>query len=219
MACTDNTGSYVNIKELPEINDVVSGDFLIIETPSGTNILDFNNFIISLENTTFSDTILSNTADIITLSSQYATLSTDLQMQIDSNTANINYLLTGANIETYAVFTVDTITPTTGAVTIHSSSNIQDTVTYNPATSAFTFQFIRNFEKNTGSSGDATLMPYGVQTSTLINYNIGVQSASDITTNSVTLYIRDSTGVYAPTVTYAMFNIIGGTISLNNSTS
>lgn len=219
MACTDNTGSYVNIKELPEINDVVSGDFLIVETPSGTNILDFNNFIISLENTTFSDNILSNTADIITLSSQYTTLNTDLQTQIDSNTANINYLLTGANIETYAVFSVDTITQTSGSVTIHSSSNIQDTVTYNPTTSAFTFQFIRNFEKNTGSSGDATLMPYGVQTSTLVNYNIGVQSASDITTNSVTLYIRDITGVYTPTVTYAMFNIIGGTILLNNSTS
>ena len=148
MACTDNTGSYVNIKELPEINDVVSGDFLIVETPSGTNILDFNNFIISLENTTFSDNILSNTADIITLSSQYTTLNTDLQTQIDSNTANINYLLTGANIETYAVFSVDNIAQTSGSVTIHSSSNIQDTVTYNPTTSAFTFQFIRNFEKH-----------------------------------------------------------------------
>ncbi len=44
---------YVNIKELPTLDEVNPGDFLIIETDNGTNIIDFQNFLITPDNTTF----------------------------------------------------------------------------------------------------------------------------------------------------------------------
>ena len=44
---------YVNIKELPTVEQINPGDLLIIETEAGTSILDFSNFIVGFENTTF----------------------------------------------------------------------------------------------------------------------------------------------------------------------
>ena len=69
MACTDGKNTYLNIKELPVINDIVPGDFMIIETPSSTSIIDFQNFLITLDNTTFGDLIVKNTNDIADLNS------------------------------------------------------------------------------------------------------------------------------------------------------
>jgi hypothetical protein len=47
------TETFVNIKELPEIDGINEGDYLIVETPNGTSILNFDNFIITKDNVTF----------------------------------------------------------------------------------------------------------------------------------------------------------------------
>lgn len=54
----------VNIKKLPVINEVKNGDFLLIENNEGTQILDFENFIITEYNTTFQYTLSSHTLSI-----------------------------------------------------------------------------------------------------------------------------------------------------------
>lgn len=72
MACTDGKNTYLNIKELPVINDIVPGDFMIIETPSSTSIIDFQNFLITLDNTTFGDLIVKNTNDIADINTSIA---------------------------------------------------------------------------------------------------------------------------------------------------
>lgn len=61
----------VNIKKLPKANEIKVGDLIILETPIGTNILDFEDFVISEDNTTFaplfsaySDDIFSNRTNI-----------------------------------------------------------------------------------------------------------------------------------------------------------
>lgn len=59
----------VSINQLPVTNQVTDGDFLIVQTPNATNRLDFSDFVIGLDNTTFKNTIETNTTDIEALSS------------------------------------------------------------------------------------------------------------------------------------------------------
>jgi len=54
----------VNIKTLPHTGDVRAGYFLIVETPDGTRIIDYNNFVISDNNTTFAPLLCAHTEDI-----------------------------------------------------------------------------------------------------------------------------------------------------------
>lgn len=63
MASTD-----VSINQLPETNQVSNGDFIILQTPNATNRLNFSNFVVGLENTTFGSTIELHTAQIAELS-------------------------------------------------------------------------------------------------------------------------------------------------------
>ena len=86
MACTDGKNAYMNIKELPEITDIISGDFLIVETPTATSILDYDNFVITLDNTTFGDTIINNTTNIAAVSSDVI----DLENTLTANVASLS---------------------------------------------------------------------------------------------------------------------------------
>ena len=93
---------FINIKNLPETDQINNGDYLIVETPAGTNILNFENFIITTANTTFSNLLstnnVSNTQNITTsinaLSTTisqtypkvyYGTAVVDLQLNISSS--------------------------------------------------------------------------------------------------------------------------------------
>ena len=68
----------INIKQLPQINTVQAGDFIIIETPDGTGVVDYNDIIINLDQTSFQDTIESLVNTTISLSAQYASLSSTI---------------------------------------------------------------------------------------------------------------------------------------------
>jgi hypothetical protein len=65
----------INIKQLPQINTVQAGDFIIIETPDGTGVVDYNDLIIDLDQTSFQGTIESLVSATIALSTQYTSLS------------------------------------------------------------------------------------------------------------------------------------------------
>jgi hypothetical protein len=61
---------YENVTDLAEVNEVSNGEFLIVETQDGTRIINFENFLIGLDNVTFSETIASHTTNINSLSSE-----------------------------------------------------------------------------------------------------------------------------------------------------
>lgn len=65
-----NTVAYTNIKNLAQVYNIEQGDYLIVETEQGTQIIDFANFIIPLENTTFSAVITGLVTDVTTLSTR-----------------------------------------------------------------------------------------------------------------------------------------------------
>ena len=59
----------VSIKQLPQVTEINTGDLILLQTPNATNTLLFENFIIGLDNTTFSSTISSQRTDIDSISS------------------------------------------------------------------------------------------------------------------------------------------------------
>jgi hypothetical protein len=85
----------VSINQLPVTNQITDGDFLIIQTPNATNRLDFSDFVVGLENTTFSNTIINNTTDIQALSTDVVTNTTNIEAlstDVVTNTTNIESL-------------------------------------------------------------------------------------------------------------------------------
>ena len=59
----------VSIKQLPQITEINEDDLILVQTPNSTNTLLFKNFIIGLDNTTFSSTISSLDTKVTALSS------------------------------------------------------------------------------------------------------------------------------------------------------
>jgi hypothetical protein len=59
----------VSIKQLPTISSIESGNFIIVQTENSTNKLDFKDFVIGLENTTFANTVNEGTTGVDELSS------------------------------------------------------------------------------------------------------------------------------------------------------
>jgi len=88
MASTSTNSLYVNIKELPSINDINNGDFLIVETPDGTSIIDYQDFFITLQNTTFESTIDNLQTDTQTISADLVDLENRISPVYVTNTVN-----------------------------------------------------------------------------------------------------------------------------------
>ena len=77
----DNT-SISNLNEVEEVN---SGDFFIIDTPSGTQKIDFGNVLIPLDNATFNTTISAHADDIAQNKTELKTLTAALYNGVDQN--------------------------------------------------------------------------------------------------------------------------------------
>jgi len=60
-----------NIKDLPQSDSIAGGDYFLIETTGGTQLLDFDNFVIDQDNTTFAVDLQTN---VTSLSTQVETL-------------------------------------------------------------------------------------------------------------------------------------------------
>ena len=77
-----NKTSISNLNEVEEVN---SGDFFIIDTPSGTQKIDFGNVLIPLDNATFNTTISAHADDIAQNRTELKTLTAALYNGVDQN--------------------------------------------------------------------------------------------------------------------------------------
>lgn len=50
----------VNVKDLPQAEEIVTGNYLLLEDETGTKIIDFKNFVVGPSNTSFYNAIVSN---------------------------------------------------------------------------------------------------------------------------------------------------------------
>jgi len=78
----------VSIKQLPTISSIESGNFIIVQTENSTNKLDFKDFVIGLENTTFANTVNEGTTGVDELSTSVNSLTTD----VDELTTDVDEL-------------------------------------------------------------------------------------------------------------------------------
>ena len=87
------TPTNVNIKQLNQIEEIVNGNFLIVETDKGTNIIDFKNFVVGPDNVSFYNDFAALCAQVTTLSSYIDNTITSMSATVDSTvTAQINSL-------------------------------------------------------------------------------------------------------------------------------
>jgi len=91
-----------NVKDLPQIEEVIDGNYLLIENDLGTNIIDFKDFVIGPNNASFYSTIVSLCSRSISMS---ATVDTKLQSTsariVEENNTKIDALT--ANYPRYFV--------------------------------------------------------------------------------------------------------------------
>ena len=89
MGTTNNV--FINIKDLPEIQQVNNGDYLVVETQDGTSIIDFQNFIIGNENNGLTVAVESNANAILGVSAATDTALQELSSNILSTLNRIYY--------------------------------------------------------------------------------------------------------------------------------
>ena len=70
--------NQIKITNLPKASEVKSGDYIILETGTGTAILDYKDFIIGSDNVTFWTRLSGNTTNIKALSTTQTSLSSEL---------------------------------------------------------------------------------------------------------------------------------------------
>lgn len=109
---------YINIKDLPELSQINNGDYIIVETSTGTHILNFENLLMPTQNTVITTTVNQNASafnsyvtnlstNLDTLFSSTDTLSSDLGTLSASYEENKNSLSALAN--TYIAYGLATI--------------------------------------------------------------------------------------------------------------
>jgi len=91
-----------SVKDLPQVEEVIDGNYLLIENDLGTNIIDFKDFVIGPNNASFYNTIVSLCSRSISMS---ATVDTKLQSTsakiVEENNTKIDALT--ANYPRYFV--------------------------------------------------------------------------------------------------------------------
>ena len=72
-----------NIKDLPVTDAMVIGDYFLIETPAGTQLIDFENFVIDQDNTTFAADLITN-VDTLSTTTEIVSASVDINNEDSS---------------------------------------------------------------------------------------------------------------------------------------
>ena len=87
------TEVFINIKDLPEVTEISNGDYILLETSTGTHIIDFQNFIVPPSNTVLTTTVTQNSNAVVTLSALVNTHSNTintLSSNLDLLTSSVN---------------------------------------------------------------------------------------------------------------------------------
>jgi len=83
---------FINIKDLPELTEPANGEYLLLETSTGTHIIDFANFVIPTANTVITTTVEQNTTQILSLSVGYTAGDAALSASIENTNTKLETL-------------------------------------------------------------------------------------------------------------------------------
>ena len=121
----NTVNNALNIKNLEKVGQIQPGDFLLVEVPEGSRIIDFKNFIIGKDNITFATELSTFSTNIDLLLSRTNTLTSALfygDQDLITNTLSARtYLSAGSGVDINGV--VFGHSGNIGTVTTHLSSN------------------------------------------------------------------------------------------------
>lgn len=185
-----NLYNIKNIKDLPQLEQILPGNFMVVENFNGTNKLDFDDFVIGPRNTSFANQVFN---DIVSLSSYSISLSSTASTTISAlsstmlqsiNTLDSQVLVLSAMATQTS--TVDNSTAITGPMRILKGNVVVDA---NSNTEEFSF----NMPTNIGlplQNSDISMVP-GAVYPTSMDY---IWHITSITVNS------DNTTTYTVTI-------------------
>ncbi len=181
MATACGNRLAVNIKDLPVVTDINNGDFLIVETSLGTSIMDFRNFLITPENTTFIQLIRDLTTTTLTLSTDLITNVNTLSTLQDTQKVYLEAQIQAVSSLTVTDATFATISSNGTEFIVLKSNNI-NSFSNEPRSinndGSIQLQYITNFADDN----------YCVSTSGYYKDDIAINlRVRDATTNSVTV--------------------------------
>lgn len=110
------TEIFINIKDLPEITEIANGQYILVETNTGTHIIDFKNLLLPIDNTLITATVNQNINAITTLTTSVDTLSSTAFATIDS-------------VSSALTTNFNTISSTVNSITTNFSKGIYNFVT------------------------------------------------------------------------------------------
>jgi len=125
-----------NIKNLPQVDQIIDTDFLVVENYAGTNKLKFKDFVVGPNNTSFYTSIKTNlselsaydktlTTSVSTLSSNTNTFNRSISAKLDSNISITNTI--SSRLDTSIIDNNLKITNLTNNVTV-TADNLTSTV-------------------------------------------------------------------------------------------
>jgi len=136
--------SSISIKQLPQVNEINSDDLLLIQTPTASNTLEFKDFIIGLENTTFANTISTFNTEIESLSSKVHTLSSSDITNTDAIATNTTDIAANTTNLGFSGVVIDVNAANIATNTANIATNTADIAT-NTANIATNTTFIGQF--------------------------------------------------------------------------
>lgn len=185
-----NLYNIKNIKDLPQLEQILPGNFMVVENFNGTNKLDFDDFVIGPRNTSFANQVFN---DILSLSSYSISLSSTVTSQVTSLCASTSTLTSTLSSQVQylsgqmsGVNNVDTTSTVIGLIKISKSSILVST---NSVTGSAEFTMptpLTNLQNS-----DIVIRPSNV-------YSVSLLYAFNITS---TVINNDNTTTYTVTLT------------------
>lgn len=153
-----STFNNVNIKDLNQVEEITSGDLLITETPAGTQVIDFKDFVVGPENVSWYSAFVSLSNQVVRGLSGSNTVQIPLQLEISTN---IN--TSGTEVTSNSYVWVNTTSTTLTAV-LPTTASIGQTIRFYDVANTFDtrpFTVAKNGHKIQGLDENLTVTTEG----------------------------------------------------------
>jgi len=186
--------NIVNIKGLPRVEEIVDGNFLIVENERGTNTLDFVNFVIGPNNTSFYSQITNLSSALVSLSASCTSLVLDLSSSTNAQILAVNTRIT--SLSSTVTNTVSGMYYQTGNVDVPIGSRTSSLITIVKPTSLLLLA-ADDITLTLGSSAFPTTIPY-MDAGDVTNVGTTTQFSVRLTNNATISAVKVRYKVFKP---------------------
>ena len=186
--------NIVNIKGLPRVEEIVDGNFLIVENERGTNTLDFVNFVIGPNNTSFYSQITNLSSALVSLSASCTSLVLDLSSSTNAQILAVNTRIT--SLSSTVTNTISGMYYQTGNVDVSVGSRTSSLITIIKPTSLLLLD-ADDITLTLGSSAFPPTIPY-MDAGDVTNAGTTTQFSVRLTNNATISAVKVRYKVFKP---------------------